>query len=149
MCSAFHVMFHYFRSKMEDHVSSYGFIREFNSSISSRHLQSVNDGQYVTYIWIFFVSLVCQLLHPGEFVAEIILQNLITVVYGEYSNRSDHLVCRCTPLIHMQFKWHFSNTMCAKIYLLSYYFPSNIIETTAIYELYMSWCRFDWISHWS
>ena len=50
MCSAFHVMFHYFRSKMEDHVSSYGFIREFNSSISSRHLQSVNDGQYVTYI---------------------------------------------------------------------------------------------------
>ena len=50
LCSAFHVMFHYFRSKMEDQVSSYGFIREFNSSISSRHLQSVYDGQYVTYL---------------------------------------------------------------------------------------------------
>ena len=109
-CSAFHVTYHYFRSKMEDQANSYSFIREFNSSISSRQLHSVYDGQYVTYLWMFFrftrmlMTLLCFASDKSEHIT-FWFQNSITVVFGEFSNQSDRLVHRSIPLIHAQFEW--------------------------------------------
>ena len=86
----------------------------------------------------FFRFTRMSIIGPTKYQAEIPFQNSITVAYGEYLNRSDHLVCRFTPLIHVQFK---KSLLCKNDMYFSRYdvdFIRDTITNKTIKELSMS-----------